>query len=50
MLLIDKNMYKVRLGHDNVNDVSLEKYVDGNMVGTALREEVPEVVHCDEAR
>ena len=46
----DDTMYKVRFGHDNTNDVSVEKYKDGNLQGSAHKAEVAELVSCEEAR
>ena len=43
-------MYKIQLGHDNTHDVSLSKYLDGEITIDAQRHEVLDVISCDEAR
>ena len=46
----DSDMYKIQLGHDNTHDVSLSKYLDGEITIDAQRHEVLDVISCDEAR
>ena len=43
-------MYKIQLGHDNTHDVTLSKYLNGEIVIDAERHEAADVINCNEAR
>ena len=43
-------MYKIQLGHDNAHDVTLSKYLNGEIVIESERHEAADVISCSEAR
>ena len=43
-------MYKIQLGHDSAHDVTLSKYLHGEIVIESERHEAADVISCSEAR